>query len=334
MDDENLKYLTNEEKNALLFFEETIDAFEEYDDPPFSLNASYGYSPRSTDDSHSETEDIIDLVQLDHGHVEEDILHEDRISTPKNSVQPRSVIPVNSSKTVSTMAIPNSEAYCPDLPGENRRFLGAVPTPVVIAQKISEKNADIVSPSSLRETKPVELKSVGTSPISEERFIFPSAQSAINTRFPTNIHINPVGKNYNKTISKAAVNVQERKAQVLANLNGPTLHADEIDGKCHRDQLSRSRNIPTTPKSPTSNGLYTPKFPLPDLPRKQQKLPKPQDARRSFSSQRPNGFRPQGITVQFSGRHASDECRKEALRKLGLLKEHEQITGNISSTMR
>lgn len=32
-------------------------------------------------------------------------------------------------------------------------------------------------------------------------------------------------------------------------------------------------------------------------------------------------FRPQGITVQFGGRGASDESRKEALRKLGLLKE-------------
>lgn len=32
-------------------------------------------------------------------------------------------------------------------------------------------------------------------------------------------------------------------------------------------------------------------------------------------------FRPQGITVQFSGRGAMDESRREALRKLGLLKE-------------
>lgn len=32
-------------------------------------------------------------------------------------------------------------------------------------------------------------------------------------------------------------------------------------------------------------------------------------------------FRPQGITVQFSGRGASDESRRDALRKLGLLKD-------------
>ncbi|XP_073337285.1 uncharacterized protein [Pagrus major] len=39
-------------------------------------------------------------------------------------------------------------------------------------------------------------------------------------------------------------------------------------------------------------------------------------------SRRPGSmFRPQGITVQFSGRGATDESRREALRKLGLLKD-------------
>ena len=39
-------------------------------------------------------------------------------------------------------------------------------------------------------------------------------------------------------------------------------------------------------------------------------------------SRRPGSmFRPQGITVQFSGRGAMDESRREALRKLGLLKD-------------
>ncbi|AWO98294.1 putative proline and serine-rich protein 2 [Scophthalmus maximus] len=42
----------------------------------------------------------------------------------------------------------------------------------------------------------------------------------------------------------------------------------------------------------------------------------PEHKRRSGSL-----FRPEGITVQFSGRGASNESRKEALRKLGLLKD-------------
>ncbi|KAL4658452.1 proline and serine-rich protein 2-like isoform X5 [Arapaima gigas] len=41
--------------------------------------------------------------------------------------------------------------------------------------------------------------------------------------------------------------------------------------------------------------------------------------RRSFT--KPPTVRPQGITVQFSGRGASDESRREALRKLGLLRD-------------
>ncbi|CAH2275594.1 Hypothetical predicted protein [Pelobates cultripes] len=405
LDDENLKYLTNEEKNALLFFEETIDAFEDdIEELPFSENTSFGYSPRLTDDSHSESEDIIDLVQLDHSHVEKDILHDsgmdDRKHIYKDTQMSQSVMPVNSPMTVTAATVQTgTDGYSPDLPGEQRKFLGAVPTPVVIAQKISEKNADggNLSPLSPRVSKPVEFKkNVGTSPISEEHFVFPSSASPKNGRFPTNIHIKPVGKQYNKTIAKAAVNVQERKAQVLANLNGPALFADEIDGKGHREQLSRSRGsslrdaaneqtryealtklglvkeipvqaeIPISPKSPISNGHHSPKLLLPELPRKhsgdqesinsvlmsdpspfvplgksiiikgdamnkrhstpqclpEQKPPVPhQELRRTHSTPRPTGFRPQGITVQFSGRDASEESRKDALRKLGLIKD-------------
>ncbi len=47
-----------------------------------------------------------------------------------------------------------------------------------------------------------------------------------------------------------------------------------------------------------------------------QRALSPDHKRRSGSM-----FRPQGITVQFSGRGATDASRKEALRKLGLLKE-------------
>ncbi|CAI9585537.1 unnamed protein product, partial [Staurois parvus] len=49
----------------------------------------------------------------------------------------------------------------------------------------------------------------------------------------------------------------------------------------------------------------------------EQKQP---EMKRTLSVPRPTGFRSQGITVQFSGRDSSDESRKDALRKLGLLK--------------
>ncbi|XP_030004464.1 proline and serine-rich protein 2 isoform X1 [Sphaeramia orbicularis] len=49
---------------------------------------------------------------------------------------------------------------------------------------------------------------------------------------------------------------------------------------------------------------------------KAQRAPSPDHRRRPASM-----FRPQGITVQFSGRGATDESRREALRRLGLLKD-------------
>ncbi|KAG8005485.1 Proline and serine-rich protein 2 [Nibea albiflora] len=49
----------------------------------------------------------------------------------------------------------------------------------------------------------------------------------------------------------------------------------------------------------------------------QQRALSPEHVKRRSNSM----FRPQGITVQFSGRGATDESRREALRKLGLLKD-------------
>lgn len=62
-----MKYLTHEEQDVLMFFEETIDALED-DLEEMALRDSgiHCQSPRSTEEnvsSHSETEDIIDLVQ-------------------------------------------------------------------------------------------------------------------------------------------------------------------------------------------------------------------------------------------------------------------------------
>ncbi|KAM8972129.1 proline and serine-rich protein 2 [Pelodytes ibericus] len=411
-DDENLKYLTSEEKNALLFFEETIDAFEDdIEDPSLSRGTHFVYSARSTDDSQSETEDIIDLVQSSFNIILICLIDsgigsgsDDQKPTQKDAEVPQSITSVSSPMTIPAKAVQiNNEAYSPDLPGENRKFLGAVPTPVIIAQKISEKNADNgkFSPLSPRESKPVDVKkSVGTSPISEGHFIFPSSASTKVGRFPTNINIKPVGKQYNKTIAKAAVNVHERKAQMLANLHGPTFYADEIDGKLTREQLSRNRStsfrdaaneqtryealtklglvkempiqaeIPSPVcTSPISNAPNSPKFLAPESTRRQsgdqesisnilksdpspfiplgktvvfkgearsteinkrhsspQTLPEQkqlnlQEVKRTFSLPRPPAFRSQGITVQFSGRDSSDESRKDALRRLGLLKE-------------
>ncbi|KAM4748495.1 proline and serine-rich protein 2 [Rhinophrynus dorsalis] len=434
LDDENLEYLSNEEKNVLLFFEETLFAFEDdIEDPPLLLDTSFSNdSLRSTVGSHSETDDIIDLVQPEQTQIEQHMAPDSgkKLGTnngkpiQKNNGASEPIIPESLPVTIPARATPlGDEKFSPEVPAEHRKLLGAVPTPVIIAKKISEKNVDNLSNSPIppKDVKPAELKkSVGTSPIGDGHFIYPSTPNTKLGRFPTNISIKQAGKNYNKTIAKAAVNVQERKAQVLANINGPGLLTEEVDGRVHHEQLCRRNSSfrdgvneqtryealtklglvkeipvqaemssprtptsplsptspisPTTPTSPTSpispiaNGHHLSKFLPQQSPRKlsaekesissilksepspfvplgksvffkgeapqannkrhsaPQVIPEQkqqsfhQEVKRSYSMPRP-GFRPQGITVQFSGRDSSEETRKDALRRLGLLKE-------------
>lgn len=117
--------------------------------------------------------------------------------------------------------------------------------------------------------------------------------------------------------------------------------------------IDKSQNLPAKPEPPApelnsyggksrtinpSSGFNRP----PNVPAKSFKAPAPTPAPRpprhsyhgittqkaaqralSPEHKRRTGsvFRPQGITVQFSGRGATDESRREALRKLGLLKD-------------
>ncbi|XP_068132198.1 uncharacterized protein [Hyperolius riggenbachi] len=240
LDNENLRDLTNEEKNVLMFFEETLDAFEDdTDEPPKSRNSSVGYySPRSLEDSHSDSDDIIDLVQTDHHHVGvspdydsgpntngKHYQYDSRISEPTNSAS--APVPIPSSR-----AQKDERRFSPEPPSDHIKLLGAVPTPVVIAQKISEKKTELAHLASPQEEKSPEPKrSIATSPISDDHFVFPSPPNGKLNRFPNNISVKQGGKQYNKTIAKASVNVQERKAQVLAHLHVPGLLGEEIDGK-------------------------------------------------------------------------------------------------------
>ena len=70
-DDESLKYLTHEEKDVLLFFEETIDSLEDdFEEQVLCDGGAQGHSPRSLEESASgpsEPEDVVDLVQLGPG---------------------------------------------------------------------------------------------------------------------------------------------------------------------------------------------------------------------------------------------------------------------------
>ncbi|XP_055449879.1 proline and serine-rich protein 2 [Psammomys obesus] len=425
LDDESLKHLTHEEKDVILFFEETLDSLEyDFDEPALCDSGIHCHSPQSLEESpssHSEPEDVIDLVQPGPASGEAESLPdvsqvtgapsvtkqdtpvleggkqaaEDSLQVP-DSRDPE-VFPLPPSLPVTVPSAPRKELMSPSPPAEHPKLPRSVPTPLVIAQKISEKLAgnEALSPTSpSKEGKPGEWRTPASiaSRNGDHLGVWHrhAAQPAPKVhRFPSNISVtNSAGKDFNKTISKAAVNVQERKAQVLANINGMSFisagdtSAEERGQKAEEQRdgpadgarapgkvgmagepgvpraggparAQQSRAVQTEQPPALANGFQSVHEALrsepsafaptsktitfrPD-PAVAGKLarqnasrslyePRPdgnQDARRRTGSlPRAVGFRPQGITVQFSGRGSSEEARREALRKLGLLKEN------------
>ncbi|NXL53024.1 PRSR2 protein, partial [Podilymbus podiceps] len=419
-DDESLKYLTHEEQDVLIFFEETIDALEDDLEEPVQRDSGiHCQSPRSTEEnvsSHSETEDIIDLVQStpessDHegpptrdtetgSSISQKLLDATwRPESPKPAVTadlpPHP--PVAPPSMSETLPLPPP----PPPPVQHPKLLRSIPTPLIVAQKISEQQTEsrVRFPGALKEGNSDKKKTPLTN---GDNFVAPKhppAPAPKLYRFPSNINITNVsGKEFNETISKAAVNVQERRAQVLANINGGALLAAELEEKLQKnDFLSRNRSSSlrdlsseqTRYEALTKLGLVKGKAaqdqvdhapstqqldvqpkqadavpngyqniheilksePSPFLPMGKTVTIKPEVAlaankvssaqqntaksfndykqpslnldmrRRSGSLPRPSGFRSQGITVKFAGRGSTEEARREALRKLGLLKE-------------
>ncbi|NXN91121.1 PRSR2 protein, partial [Rhinopomastus cyanomelas] len=409
-DDESLKYLTHEEQDVLMFFEETIDALEDDLEEPVQRDSGiHCQSPRSTEEnvsSHSETEDIIDLVQS----TPESSDHEGPPSRDPEPVldaawraeSPKPAVPADlpPHPPVPPPSMPETLPPPPPLPVQHPKLLRSIPTPLIMAQKISEQQTEsrVRLPSALKEGNLDRKKSPVANSDCAAAPKHPPAPAPKLHRFPSNINITNVsGKEFNETISKAAVNVQERKAQVLANINGGALLA-ELEGKLQKNEfLSRNRSSSlrdlsseqTRYEALTKLGLvkgkaaqdqvdHAPSTQRLDMQPKQadtvpngyqnihevlKSEPSPfphvgktvtikpeaalaankvsatqQDAvkncndykqpslsldmrRRSGSLPRPSGFRSQGITVKFSGRGSTEEARREALRKLGLLKE-------------
>ncbi|XP_060048128.1 proline and serine-rich protein 2 isoform X3 [Erinaceus europaeus] len=260
---------------------------------------------------------------------------------------------------------PQRELLSPSPPAEHPKLPRSVPTPLVIAQKISEKLAgeEALSLSApWQEGRPGERRTP-SSPAPRGVDAGPKLH-----RFPSNISLtNSAGRDFNQTISRAAVSVQERKARVLANIHGASfLAGGDLDERVPRSQAAPSgptREVPSSQQSRAVQTDHTPSWhngfqSIHDVLRSQPGAfvatgktvtirpdpaitgrlarqnasksfyePRPvdcgQDARkRSGSLPRAVGFRPQGITVQFSGRGSTEEARREALRKLGLLKEN------------
>lgn len=404
LEDESPQYLTHEEKDVLdvlQFFEETIDSLEAaLEEQVLGDGGVLRRSPGSLDGgayNHLESEDVIDLVPpgptageveslpdatqatgappvgKEHTGLDSRGQGTPKVSSPDatglEALPPASPISAAPSR-------PRRELLSPPAPTEHPKLPRSVPTPLVIAQKISEKLAgdEALSPTSPwkegRRTPTCPGPGLGEAPAGLRPAVSPASKLH---RFPSNISLtNSAGRDFSQTISKAAVSVQERKARVLANINGVTFPAtgepgdragpsDLVEqgvqepGQEAVSQQQQSRGVQTDQPPSWANGFQSlhealtsqpaPFVPTgktvtfrpepatssrtarhqasrsvyePRLPEPGQNVARP----RSGSLPRAVGFRPQGITVQFSGRGSTEEARREALRKLGLLKEH------------
>ncbi|NWX83935.1 PRSR2 protein, partial [Nothoprocta pentlandii] len=410
-DDERLKYLTHEEKDVLMFFEETIDALDDaLEEPALPDSGVHSQSPRSTEEnvsSHSETEDIIDLVQS----TPDGSDHEDPPATDAEPGSgtfgmldsswrpdgPKAAVPADLLSTPPPREMLPPPPPPPLPPVQHPRLLRSVPTPLVMAQKMSEQQGESRARAA-KEGNPERRRA----PVPNGEQAAPAKPAAAPApklhRFPSNINItNAGGREFSETISKAAVNVQERRAQVLANINGGALLAAEPEEKLQRnDLLGRNRSsslrdlsseqaryealtklglvkgrpaqehgdhapgarqpgdrqakqadalpngyqniheilrsepspflplgktVAIKPEVPLAANKVAPQNTAKDFPDHKQPPLGLDMRRRSGSLPRPSGFRPQGVTVRFSGRGSTEEARREALRKLGLLKE-------------
>nr|XP_036857072.1 proline and serine-rich protein 2 [Manis javanica] len=421
LDDESLKYLTHEEKDVIMFFEETIDSLEDdFEEQVLCDSGVHCHFPWSLEEStysHSEPEDVIDLVQpgpsvggpecpLDETEAAgaESVGKEDvplflcRKQGAESPPLPDPPVPQTLPLPLAP-AHPRKELPPPSPPAEHPKLPRSVPTPLVIAQKISEKLAGreaLLHTSPSKDGRPGEWRTLalgGPGPGDHflwHRHVAPPVPKV--HRFPSNISVtNSAGKDFNKTISKAAVNVQERKARVLANINGVSfLSTRDLAGRALKGGPSeqtgsvgaeqgprgtsgpapvreaapapaegrsggrQSRAVQTEQAPPLANGCpsihdalrsqpgafasagktvaFRPtaapagKLALQNASKSLDAPRQPdcgQDARRRAGSlPRAVGVRPQGVTVQFAGRGATEEARREALRKLGLLKKN------------
>nr|XP_046234872.1 proline and serine-rich protein 2 [Scatophagus argus] len=247
-DDDVLQFLSQEEQECLQFFEDTIDSLEEslkendqkprQENPIRSSSSSaeeidgpLTSSPRASVMVSSllarppspKDQDIIDLVrpEPDLMQTKEPIFNptspdfQSMVPTPEShfEIKPRHD-PTDSLPSDYNPPLP-SGSYGPTESHSSYHPPGCIPTPVLIAQKIAETQAggtsslgssSLLRNSSLESEKPLSYSTVKQGP----------PTSAKPARFPANINVILGNKEHQNTLSN--VNIQERRAQMLANL--------------------------------------------------------------------------------------------------------------------
>ncbi|CAB1333785.1 unnamed protein product [Coregonus sp. 'balchen'] len=291
LEDKSLQFLSQEEQDCILFFEETIDsllttpAVAELDGPrpPTLASAPSPVPPLSALDrpTSPKDQDIIDLVRPAQPDLVQPIqapfnppMPGTAQSTPRSTLNnfTQNMVMNNPERHIENK--PRREAmenfpteYNLPHPGKDSapyghalyHPVGSVPTPVLIAQKIAEHqgsggNTNILSSSLLSNPRrSLDLENIERPPTSPD---YPIKQgpttSAKPTRYPDNISM-IMGSNQHHSHSLASVNLQDRKSQMLANLSGTShpVEAEELHG-LQKVQV----NLPTRSESfrdPTPN---------------------------------------------------------------------------------
>ncbi|XP_037616968.1 proline and serine-rich protein 2 isoform X3 [Sebastes umbrosus] len=252
-DDDALKSLSQEEQECLQFFEKTIDSLEESleenDQRRTPTSSSRPIRVNRPQTSHPivssllarhpspKDHDIIYLVRP-----ESDLLQTKEPIFNPTSPDFQSMMQKDNLPSEYNPPLP-SGSYGADSPSSYHPP-GCIPTPVLIAQQIAENQAGGTSNFTrtpfLRDSSQESDKSV--SPSSDLPVRHGPPTSTKPSRFPSNINIIHGNKEHQNP-SQANVNIQERRAQMLANLTGTSNPLLQEDSHLAVEQIDR--NTPT-----------------------------------------------------------------------------------------
>ncbi|KAJ0056844.1 hypothetical protein NL108_000631, partial [Boleophthalmus pectinirostris] len=325
---DELKFLSQEEQEILYFFEKTIDSLEqslEEDElrpqiQAFNNSAVDGASnPMSHRQANPKEQDIIDLVRPkpDLGRIRPAV-ESTNIKLPETS--PRS--PLLSYRKPDAPS-PDSHKrletkYTPQPAYTQNDYFPSPPPPVETSAEFNNyggKSIVVNSSASFKSELP-------PSPVSPEpRILSPvlATPPEFNSYGGKSKVMTPIPASRRDLPDILSSHID--KSQTQHSENAPT-EANSYGGKTRIINASVSASRPSEGSSRTVKPPAPAPAPRPPrhsyhgqtaAPKSPQRALSPDHKRRTGSM-----FRPQGITVQFSGKGTSEESRKEALRKLGL----------------
>ncbi|KAM6896420.1 uncharacterized protein proser2 [Lycodopsis pacificus] len=252
-EDDTLQYLSREEQECLKFFEKTIDSLDESLEPvdgaPTSNPTVSSLSARQPD---PKDQDIIYLVSPE----PELVQTKEPIFNP-SSPDFQSMMTQNPVSHFEMKPRQNSmdglpSEYNPPLPSgsygstDNHSSYhppGCIPTPVLIAQQMADNRGggtNLHSSSFLRSHNQESDKP--QSPVGDLHLKHGPPTSAKPSRFPANISVTHSNKEHQNQ-SRGNVNIQDRRAQMLANLSGTSNPLVQEDPQPAVEPTAR--NIPT-----------------------------------------------------------------------------------------